>query len=81
MCFVFNVFIRINLNYFTLFRNLFTDALKYCGEEGCVQFGAKLIAQGVLDDAASLDWLLSINLVSNPTPKMLEGLIVSYRTL
>ena len=58
---------------------MFIDALKWCGSEGCVTYGAKLIAEGsdLLDEETSLQWLSTMNMVKNPTASMVEAMLVS----
>jgi len=58
-------------------RSMFIDALKWCGSEGCVTYGAKLIAEGsdLLDEETSLQWLSTMNMVKNPTASMVEAML------
>lgn len=58
---------------------MFIDALKWCGSEGCVTYGANLIARGtdLLDEETSLQWLSSMNMVKNPSAAMIEAMLVS----
>lgn len=60
---------------------MFRDALKWCGGEGCVRFGAQMIADGSADDETASMWLMTMNMISEPTYPMLEGLLVSMSTL
>ena len=58
---------------------MFLDALKSCGSEGCVTYGAELISQNsdLLDDAASFQWLMSMSLIKEPSLAMIEAVTVS----
>ena len=58
---------------------MFMDALRWCGSEGCVTYGAQLIAAGsdLFDEATSLQWLAAMSLIKEPTLPMVEAMTVS----
>lgn len=60
------------------YSDMFTDALPFCGSEGCVEFAVRLISNDEVDETIARRWISGFNFIQNPTSKILRSLMVEY---
>jgi len=56
---------------------MFQNALQWCGSESCVVHAARLLESGTLTETTAKRWITGMSLISEPTERMVQAMVVS----
>ncbi|XP_039263293.2 uncharacterized protein LOC120339267 [Styela clava] len=62
-------------NWHSTLREMFDDALPFCGTDGCVKYASNLILNNELNKKIAERWLTGFSFIKEPTAEMISSLL------